>query len=143
MGADTSKVYSTGSKTKEAGVIVPEVHGVNKGLDLHVKPEHQKPKTQTRPAISAPSLAQNIAKKLVSKSVKTLCRLATRMGGREVPPEGPKPESEETGINMPRQIPTVLEPTSLPGEFLFHPKCKHQSNLIFRELLENIQVGKH
>ena len=65
FGLDTLNVRSTRSKTKEAGVIVPEVHGVNKGLDPHVKPEHQKPKTQPNPARSAPHLAQNIARKLV------------------------------------------------------------------------------
>ena len=43
LGLDTLNVYSTRYKTKEAGVIVPGVHGVNKGLDLHVKPKHQKP----------------------------------------------------------------------------------------------------
>ena len=116
LGLDTLNVYSTRSKTNEAGIIVPEVHGVNKGLDPHVKPEHQKPKTQPKPARSAPSLAQNIAKKLVSKSVKTLCRLANRMGGRKAPLKEPKPQSEETDINIPRQIPTVLEPISLPRQ---------------------------
>ena len=109
-----TNVYSTRSKRKEAGVIVPEVHGVNKGLDLHVKPEHQKPKTQPKPARSAPSLTHNIARKLVSKSFKTLCGLATRMEGRGTPPEGPKSQPEETDINMPRQLPTVLGPISLP-----------------------------
>ena len=85
-----------------------------KGPDPHVKPEHQKPRTQPKPAISAPSLAQHTAKKLVTKRVKTLCRPATRMGGREAPPEEPKPQSEETDINMPRQISTMLEPIFLP-----------------------------
>ena len=33
LGLDTLNVYSTRSKTKHAGVIVPEVHGVNNGLD--------------------------------------------------------------------------------------------------------------
>ena len=33
LGLDTLNVYSTRSISKEAGVIVPEVHGVNKGLD--------------------------------------------------------------------------------------------------------------
>ena len=56
---DILNVYSTRSKAKEAGVIDP-----------HVKPKHQKPKTQPRPARSAPSFAQNIAKKLVSEVLK-------------------------------------------------------------------------
>ena len=114
LGLDTLNVYSTRSKTKDAGVIVPEVHGLNKGLDSHVKPEHQKSKTQPKPVRSAPSLAQNIARKLVSKGVKTLYRTATGMGGRGTPPEGPKLQPEEMDINMPRQLPTVLGPISLP-----------------------------
>ena len=67
LGLDILNVYSTRSKTKEAGVVVPEVHGVNNGLDPHVKSEHQKPKTQPKPARSAPSLAKNIARKVESK----------------------------------------------------------------------------
>ena len=65
LGLDTLNVYSTRSKTKEAIEIVPEVHGVNKGLDPLMKSEHQKPKTQSKPARSVPNLAQNIARKLV------------------------------------------------------------------------------
>ena len=95
---------------------MPEVHGVNKGLNAHVKPKHQKLKTQPKPARTVPSLAKNIARKLVSTSVKTLCRLATRMVGREAPPEGPKPQPEETDINMARQLPTVLGPILLPRQ---------------------------
>ena len=40
---DTLNVYSTRSQTPIAG---PELHGVNKGLYPHVKPVHQKSKTQ-------------------------------------------------------------------------------------------------
>ena len=87
LGLHTSNAYSIRSKTKEAGEIVPEVHWVNKDLDPHMKPEHQRPKAPPKPARSAPGLAQNIARKLVSKSVKTVCRPATRMGGRGDPPE--------------------------------------------------------
>ena len=84
---DTLNVYSTRSKTKEAGVIVPEIHEVNKGLDPHVKPEHQIPKTQPQPARSALCLTPNIARNLVSESVKTLCRMATIMADRGAPPQ--------------------------------------------------------
>ena len=81
-----------------------------------MKPEHQKHNTQAKLAKSVPSLAQNITRKLVSKSVKTLHRLATRMGGREVPPEEPKPQPEKTDTNMPRSHLTVLGPISLPRQ---------------------------
>ena len=32
----------TRSQTKSSGVTVPKVHGVDKGLNSHIKPEHQK-----------------------------------------------------------------------------------------------------
>ena len=135
LGLDTLNVYLTRSKTKEAGVIVPEVHGVNKRLVPHVMPEHQKPKTQLKPARSAPSLAQNIARMLVSKSVKTLCRLATRMEGRGSPPEGPKPQSDETDIKMPRQLPTVLGPISLPRQIPIPSKRQTPAQLYIEETI--------
>ena len=55
---------------------------------------------------------------------KPYSRLATRMGGREAPLEEPKPQSEETDINMPRQIPTVLEPISLSWQIPIPPKMQ-------------------
>ena len=36
-------LVQTRSQAKSNGVKVPEVHGANKGLIPHVKPEHQKP----------------------------------------------------------------------------------------------------
>ena len=43
------------SQTKSSGIKVPEVHGMDKGLILHVKPEHQKsvvaPTTHPTPPI--------------------------------------------------------------------------------------------
>ena len=143
LGLHTLNVYSTRSKTKETGVIVPEVHGVNKCLYPHVKPEHQKCKTQPKPARSAPCLVQNIARKLVSKCFKTLCRLATRMGGREAPPEGPKLNLRKQTSTCQGNLPLCWDPSPFPGESLFHPKGKHQANLILKELFESIQVGKH
>ena len=35
-------MVQTRSQRKSSGIKVPEVHGVDKGLLLHVKPEHQK-----------------------------------------------------------------------------------------------------
>ena len=34
-------LVQTRSQTKSSGIKVPEVHGTDKGLILHVKPEHQ------------------------------------------------------------------------------------------------------
>ena len=47
-------LLQTRSQTKSTGVKVPEVHGIDKGLNLHVKPERQKsvimpPTQQTQP----------------------------------------------------------------------------------------------
>ena len=35
-------------QAQAAGVTVPKVHGVDKGVDPHVKPEHQKPRPQPK-----------------------------------------------------------------------------------------------
>ena len=35
-------MVQTRSQTKSSGIKVPEFHGIDKGLILHVKPEHQK-----------------------------------------------------------------------------------------------------
>ena len=34
-------LVQTRSQTKSSGVIIPKVHGIDKGLNLHMKPEHQ------------------------------------------------------------------------------------------------------
>ena len=40
---ETAKyLVQTGSQAKSRGLKVPEVHGADKGLILHIKPEHQK-----------------------------------------------------------------------------------------------------
>ena len=43
----------TRSQTKSSGVTIPKVHGVDKGLNLHVKPEHQKLVTTTHTSNTA------------------------------------------------------------------------------------------
>ena len=41
-GIEVNKyLVQTRAQTKSSGIKVPEVHGVNKGLILHIKPEHQ------------------------------------------------------------------------------------------------------
>ena len=75
---------------------------------------------------------------MVSKSVKTLCRPAPIIRGREAPPEEPQLQSEETDINMPRKIPTVLGPISLPRPIPIPSKMQTPAQL-------NIQrtIGKY
>ena len=41
--ANDRYLLQTRSQTKSSGVCLPEVHGIGKGLDPHVKPEKQKP----------------------------------------------------------------------------------------------------
>ena len=52
----TSKyLIQTRSEAKSRGIKVLEIHGMNKGLNLHVKPEKQRP-LSTLPMHSIPSL---------------------------------------------------------------------------------------
>ena len=42
--SETNKyLVQTTSQTKSSGIKVPEIHGINKALNLHVKPERQRP----------------------------------------------------------------------------------------------------
>ena len=58
-------------QAKAAGEMVPKMHGINKVLDPHVKPEHQsKSIVQTAPTpVPERSNVQSLAKKLVSKNI--------------------------------------------------------------------------
>ena len=58
------------------------------------------------------------------------------MGGREAPPEGPKPQSEETDINMPWQIPMVLEPISLHRQVPIPSKMQTPTHLNIKGTIE-------
>ena len=143
LGLDTLNAYSTRYKTKEAGEIVPEVHGVNKSFDPHVKHEHQKPRSQPKLARSTPCQAQNKAKNWCQKVLKPFVDQLLEW-------ETEKPFQRNLNLSLRKQTSTLqgkspqcwkLSPS--PGKFLFNTKGKHQPNSIFRELLENIQVGKH
>ena len=56
-------LLQTRSQTKSGGIKVPEVHGMNKGLNPHVKPGKQRP-LPTLPMHSLPptSLVQHVYK---------------------------------------------------------------------------------
>ena len=61
---ETNKyLIQTRSQAKSSGIKVPEIHGVNKGINPHVKPERQRP-LPTLPTQSIPptNLAQPIDK---------------------------------------------------------------------------------
>ena len=57
-------LVQTRSQAKSSRVKFPEVHGIEKGLDLHVRPERQKTissLTDMRPPISKPRIGQGRA----------------------------------------------------------------------------------
>ena len=74
----------TRSSAKCEGATVPPVHGIEKALDPHKKPEHQSPQPNARPPptpagpyptpplIQKPSPAMTASKKLIGRSIKTL-----------------------------------------------------------------------
>ena len=74
----------TRSGAKCEGTTVPPVHGAEKALDPHKKPEHQSPQPNarqpptpadpypTQPLIQKPSPAMTASKKLIGHSIKTL-----------------------------------------------------------------------
>ena len=69
-GLDTLHI-TTSAQAKAAVQAIPKVNGVDKGLDPHLKPEHQSRSTTMSPKTSPPkSNVQSIARKLISKSIK-------------------------------------------------------------------------
>ena len=74
----------TRSSAKREGATVPPVHGIEKALDPHKKPEHQSLQPNARPPpapagpyptpplIRKPSPAMTASKKLIGRSIKTL-----------------------------------------------------------------------
>ena len=64
MRIDDKYLVQTRSQTKSSGVKLPEVHGIEKGLDSHIKPRRQKlvrPSMDIRPPISKPRIGQGRA----------------------------------------------------------------------------------
>ena len=62
--ANDKYLVQTRSQTKSSGVSLPEVHGIGKGLDPHVRPEKQKPissSSDVRPPVCKPRIGQGIA----------------------------------------------------------------------------------
>ena len=61
---ETNKyLIQTRSQAKSSGIKVPEIHGINKGLNLHIKPERQRPLPTLPTCITPPiNLTQTIDK---------------------------------------------------------------------------------
>ena len=71
-------LVQTRSQTKSSGVKLPEVHGIEKGLDPHIKPGRQKlvsPLTDMRHPISKPRIGQGRAG--IRRKVKIILPLQT------------------------------------------------------------------
>ena len=69
---------TTWAQANAAGQAAPKVHGVDKGIDPHLKPEHQsRSKTNVTSKLAPPkSNVQYIARKLLSKSIQHLGKSA-------------------------------------------------------------------
>ena len=67
---------TTRSQAKAAREVAPKVHGTNKAIDPHVKPEHQSKSTvQAAPVTAAKKISvQSVAKKLILKSIQHLVK---------------------------------------------------------------------
>ena len=115
---DTNKYFvQTRSQTKSSGIKVPEVHGADKDLILHVKPEHQKsvaiptayptpPTCHTRPSHQAQSIDQILPTNVVPPLPKP--RIGQGRAGIRRKPKITLP------ILKPIQIPTPPMPTPAP-----------------------------
>ena len=100
---ETNKcLVQTKSQVKSSGIKVPEIHGINKGLNLHVKPERQRP-LPSLPTCSTPpiNLTQHINKRLPSHPI-------------------PKPRIGQERAGMRRKVRTN-QPIPLPTQMLVQP----------------------
>ena len=69
---------ATRSSTQKTGTHVPAVHGCSKGLNPHVKPEHDKTRPSSKTVIPRKSGTQGISRKLVQKSKRILTKSSTK-----------------------------------------------------------------
>ena len=102
-GTETNKyLIQTRSQVKSSGIKVPEIHGVNKGLNPHVKPERQNP-LPSLPTYSTPTtnLAQSVDKGPPTQPI-------------------PKPRIGQGRAGLRRKIRTNL-PIPLPKQMLAQP----------------------
>ena len=96
----TAKLQITTRRQAAAeGIAVPEVHGADKDLDPHAKPEHQskyKPTVPQKKVISTklPSYKQQLARRAIKRSVATLNRPRTPAVPRESLPQQPAPSDQ-------------------------------------------------
>ena len=118
IDTETDKyLVQTRTKSKSSGIKVPEVHGVDKGLIPHVKPEHQKsvasptacltpPTHHSRPTHQTQSTDQKPPKSVVPPLPKP--RIGQGRAGIRRKPKITQP------IQKPIQTPTPPMPTPAP-----------------------------
>ena len=105
-------LVQTRSQTKSSRVIVPEVHGVDKGLNPHIKPERQK-------SVATPSIDKRLPTVIKPPILKSRIRQGGARIRRKVRTILPTP----TPIQMPTPIPT---PTPRAGKSLPEPVAQSQ-----------------
>ena len=114
-------LIQTRSRAKCSGIKVLEIHGVNKGINPHVKPERQRP-SPTLPSCSIPpiNLAQPIDKGLPTHPI-PMPRIGQGRAGlrRKIRTNQPIP--------LPKQMPAQPIPTPAPKEALSLPQLIVQS----------------
>ena len=113
-GLDTLHI-TTRAQAKAAGQAIPKVHGVDKGLDTHLKPEHQSRSATNVTPKQAPtnSNVQSIARILISRSIKHLSKSAT--GITITTPV-------QTQLHLQNQ--TLIPETSAQPHYFLGPPCQ-------------------
>ena len=129
--AETNKyLIQTRSQAKSSGIKVLEIHGVNKGINPHVKPEKQRP-LPTLPTCSIPptNLAQPVNKELPTHPIPKP-RIGQGRAGlrRKIKTNQP--------IQLPKQMLAQTIPTPAPKDALSLPEHVVQSQ-------ENVQPQHH
>ena len=151
-GIETRKfLVQTRSQAKSSGIKVPEVHGADKGLILHMKPQHQKsvaiptacptpPTHHTRPIHQAQSIDQRLPTNVVPPLPKPRIGQG-RAGIRRKPkitPPIPKPIQTPTPP-IPTPAPRVAQP--LPDPVVQSHGCMLSQHHVPAVLLPLVQTN--
>ena len=108
VGEDSRYLIQTGSQAKASGKKLPEVHGVDKGVDPNVKPERQilkSPNLATQPNIqNTPRLGQGRAG--LRRKMKAPIQVQTQVQPREV--------SQIKGQTLSKQKESIQTPLTKP-----------------------------
>ena len=99
-------LIQTRSKAKSSGIKVPAIHGVNKGINLHVKPERQRP----LPVLPTCSILPTDLTQPINKGMPTQPLPKPRIG------QGRAGLRRKIRTNQPIPLPkqTLVQPTPAP-----------------------------